>query len=137
MGVGVDADTLSKALRLGLRRDRAGPRGRARQTRAAHQARPPGIGIPGGVDAEVEADFARTMGLSKMAELRGRLLELSGTPAREEATQTRQTATTLHSPSSTSLINRRLSRREAHGGGHSSSADGSFYNRRKPNILME
>lgn len=90
----------------------------------------------GELSAEVEADFARTMGLSEMAELRGLLLELSGTPAREEANKTRQTATTLHSPSSTSLINRRLSRREAHGGGHSSSADGSFYNRRKPHILM-
>jgi hypothetical protein len=98
MGVGVDADTLSKALRLGLRRDRAGPRGRARQTRAAHQAKPPGMGDTlGELSAEVEADFARTMGLSKMAELRGLLLELSGTPAREEANQTRQTATTLHS----------------------------------------
>ena len=132
---GVDADNLSKALRLGLRRDRAGPRGRARQTRAAHQARPPGMGDTlGELSAEVEADFARTIG--KMAELRGLLLELSGTPAREEANKTRQTATTRHSPSSTSLINRRLSRREAHGGGHSSSADGSFYNRRKPHILM-
>jgi hypothetical protein len=39
----------------------------------------------GELSAEVEADFARTIGLSKMAELRGLLLELSGTPAREEA----------------------------------------------------
>jgi hypothetical protein len=66
MGVGVDADTLSKALRLGLRRDRAGPRGRARQTRAAHQASPPGMGDTlGELSAEVEADCARIMASAK------------------------------------------------------------------------
>ena len=80
-------------MRLGLRRYRAGPRGRARQTRAAHQARGRQVwDTLGELSAEVEADFARTTGLSKMAELRGLLLELSGTPAREEAIQTRQTA---------------------------------------------
>jgi len=87
------------------------------------------------LSAEVEADFARTMGPRKIAKLRGLLLEMSGTLAREVG----QNKNFARTPSR--ILSLRLISEALEGSGESlpsseSDSLGFFYNRRKPHLLM-